>query len=200
MEIFYLKKSEILKVISRESLEKFSDGRVYSNEDKYLEHLLGRFLTKFVAKNFYDKENTNIVLKNSKPVFETGNLFFSISHSKDIVLVAFNNKNIGVDIEFLCERKNYKDIMERFGKAVHNPSRIDFYKFWTLHEAEIKLAAEIKSLFTAFIEKDYIVSCVSSDVLISAFCLKKLICSGEDVNLQEEYLMPKNCKFLSSVE
>ena len=50
MEIYYLKKDEFLKSINREELEKFSDGRKYLSEEKYLEHLCGIFLTKYVNK------------------------------------------------------------------------------------------------------------------------------------------------------
>lgn len=200
MEIFYLRKSEFLKSISKESLEYFSDDRKYSNNEKYVEHVLGLFLTKFVAKNIYDIENTQIVVKNHKPEFEFGNLVFSISHSNDIVLVAFNNKNVGVDVEYIKERDNFKEIMTRYGEVVENPSSLDFYRFWTLHEAEIKLGLPIKSIFSTIMENEYIVSCVSADVLVSTFCVKKLVCKGLNIDLKEEYDNPKNCQLLVSVE
>ena len=118
MEIYYLKKSEFFKSINRESLEYFSDNRKYTSDEKYLEHLSGLFLTKFIAKHFYELSDLEIVRENNKPFFKNGGMFFSISHSKDIVLVAFNNKNVGADVEYISENKNFKAIMERYGEKV----------------------------------------------------------------------------------
>lgn len=200
MDIFYLKKSEFLKAINRESLEYFSDNRNYASDDKYIEHLLGLFLTKYIAKHFYNISDLEIERKNDKPFFKEGKMCFSISHSKDVVLVAFNNKNIGVDVEYISERKNFKAIMERFGEKVENPTCEDFYRFWTLYEAGVKLNEDIKSFFVVKLEKDYMLSCVSADVLVSDFCVKKLICDSDVVDLVKEFECPKNCKLITSVE
>ena len=64
MEIYYLKKEEFLNSIDINSLKKFSDNREFSSEEKYLEHLCGLFLTKFIAKQVYNIKNTEIELKN----------------------------------------------------------------------------------------------------------------------------------------
>ena len=104
MEIYYLKKEDFLNSVNIESLEKFSDGREYKSREKYLEHLCGLFLVKFVAKNLYGVENTEIILKNHKPYFKNHKLNFSISHSNNIVMAAFNNRNIGLDVEYMYPR------------------------------------------------------------------------------------------------
>ena len=200
MEIFYLKKSEFLKSINRESLEYFSDDREYAFEEKYLEHLCGLFLTKFIAKHFYEIADLEIERVNNKPFFKNSNIFFSISHSKDIVLVAFNNKNVGADIEYIAEGKDFHAIMKRYGQDVENPTSAEFYRFWTLHEAEIKLNERIRSIFSTKLENDYMLSCVSGDVLVSTFCVKKLVCSGKNIDLVKEFEYPKNCKLTTSVE
>lgn len=200
MEIFYLKKSEFLKSVNRESLETFSDGKIYASEEKYLEHLCGLFITKFVAKCFYKLENTDIVVKDKKPYFVSGNLFFSISHSKDIVLVAFNNNDIGADVEYVCEKRDFKSIMNRYGEIAENPTAMEFYRFWTLHESEIKLGADIKSLFSTSLEKDYILTCVSNDVLIGSFNIKKLGCVGVDIDVCQEFEFSQKFEFIPSVE
>nr|QGT49799.1 hypothetical protein Melaina855_1860 [uncultured Candidatus Melainabacteria bacterium] len=173
MEIYYLKKDEFLKSVNFEKLEKFSDGREYLSEEKYFEHLCGIFLTKFVAKHFYNVENLEIEFRNRKPFFKSNEICFSISHSNNIVLVAFNNKNIGVDVEYMCPR-NFSKIMNRYGKNDKSPTKIDFYRFWTLHEAEIKLGGNIRSLFSSMLGEDYMLTCVSDDVLVTNFCIKEL--------------------------
>ena len=41
MKVFYLKKDDILEKVGLEELEKYSDGKSYSLEEKYIEHLEG---------------------------------------------------------------------------------------------------------------------------------------------------------------
>lgn len=195
MDIFYLKKSEFLPQISEESLKKFSDGRNFNSKDKEIEHLLGLFLTKFVAKQVYDVKNLEIETINKKPFFKTREIFFSISHSKDIVMVVFNNSGIGADVEYMKDGKNYKLIMKRYGIDAKNPSKKEFYRFWTVHEAEIKLNSEIRSLFSEMLEENYMLACVSDNIFVSNFLIKKLTCNGENVDLQKELKYPEFVKF-----
>lgn len=200
MEIFYLKKSEFFKSINRESLEYFSDNRKYTSDEKYLEHLSGLFLTKFIAKHFYKISDFKIERRDNKPFFKNGGVFFSISHSKDIVLVAFNNENVGVDVELIRNRSNYKAIMERFGEKIDNPTLEDFYKFWTLYESEIKLNSEKKSWFCSKMEDEYMLACVSDEPLISTFRVQKVVFCGENIDLRDEFEALEKCQFISSVE
>lgn len=194
MELYYINKKEFLEYIDKLSLDNFWDGREYACKEKYEEHILGLFLTKFIAKHIYGVKNLNIEYVKNKPKFMNGGISFSISHSKNIVLVAFNNANIGVDIEFMQER-DYKKIMQRYKQDTENPTKEDFYRFWTLHEAEIKLGKQIRSLYSTFLEKEYMISCVSSDVLVTNLLIKKLICiGGNNINLLEEFQHPKNLK------
>ena len=69
MDIFYLKKSEFLPNIDPNSLKKFSDGRIFKSKDKEEEHLLGIFLTKFIAKYIYDIKNPEIIIKKFHSVW-----------------------------------------------------------------------------------------------------------------------------------
>ncbi|MBD5402392.1 hypothetical protein HDR58_06280 [bacterium] len=197
MDIFYLKKSEFIPHITYESLKTFSDGREFKCEEKELEHLCGIFLTKFIAKHAYDVHNLEIELRNKKPHFVSNEIYFSISHSKDVVLVVFNNSNIGADVEYMKDSKNYKLIMNRYGHKVTNPTKKDFYRFWTVHEAEIKLNAHIRSLFSKTLEDNYMLACVSDNIFVSNFCIKKLSCTGENIDLSNELKYPKNIKFSS---
>lgn len=192
MEIFYLKKDEFLNSINVESLKKFSDGRTYLCKDKHLEHLCGLFLTKFVAKHIYGLSSTDIILKGQKPIFSTGGIHFSISHSNNIILVAFNNSEIGADVEYMRPR-NFEKIMKRCNKNVKNPAREEFYKFWTVKEAEIKLGKEYSSLFSTILNEDYIVTCVSSNILITNFKIKELTLKKdvENLDLSKEFTNPQ---------
>lgn len=182
MEIYYLRKSEFLKSVTRKSLETLSDGRQYGSDEKYLEHLCGIFLTKFIAKHIYDVRNLDIEYRQNKPFFVSNKIFFSISHSNDIVLVAFNNMPIGADVEYMCKR-NYKNIMNRYEKNNLNPTRKEFYRFWTFHEAEIKLNKKVKSVFSTMLNEDYMITCVSSDTLITNCSIKQLKCTQDNIDI-----------------
>lgn len=176
MEIYYLKKDEFLKSINHEELEKFSEGRKYLSEEKYLEHLCGIFLTKYAAKHYYDVKNPEIEYQNGKPFFKSREICFSISHSNNIVLVAFNNRNIGVDVEYMRPR-DYQKIMKRYDCMDENITKEGFYRFWTLHEAEIKLGSKVKSSYSAMLEDAYMITCVSDDVLVINADIKEITVS-----------------------
>lgn len=195
MDIFYLKKSEFLPNVSEISLKRFSNEREFKSKEKEIEHLLGIFLTKFIAKQVYDVKNLEIETRGGKPFFKSNEIFFSISHSEDIVMVVFNNSNIGVDVEYMKDGKNYKLIMKRYGMDAKNPSKKEFYRFWTVHEAEIKLNGHIRSLFSELLEENYMLACVSDNIFVANFLIKKLTCNGENVDLEEELKYPKFVKF-----
>lgn len=194
MEIFYLKKSEFLPHINETSLKSFSNGREFKSKEKEIEHLCGTFLTKFVAKQVYDVRNTEIEICGKKPYFKSREIFFSISHSKDIVMVVFNNSDIGADVQFMKENVNCEAVMKRYGQSVNHPTLKEFYRFWTVHEAEIKLNRNVRSLFSEILEVNYMMACVSDNIFVSNFCIKKLICTSEVIDLVEELKYPKNLR------
>lgn len=174
MEIFYLKKSEILPNIDLKKLELLDDGRKFLLDFKKYEHLMGLYLVKFVGKNFFNLKDTTIVLKNRKPYFLDSKIFFSITHSNDIILAAFETSNIGVDVEYMKER-DYKALLERYGENINNPTKEQFYKFWTKEEAKFKLGSDFKSICTTTLEDNYMLTCVCDKPIASSFVPTKLI-------------------------
>lgn len=199
MDIFYLEKDKFLNTINIESLKEFSDDREFASEIKLMEHLCGLFLTKFIAKNFYNVEDVTIKVNNHKPYFEFSSLKFSISHSKNMILVAFNNQNIGADVEVLAEKSNYKKIMDRLGMPCENPTLEEFYRFWTNYEASVKLASNVESSYSTTI-KNYAFSCVSDEPLTGNVNPVEVVFEGENIDLADEYNNPKNCQLLFDVE
>ena len=174
MEIFYLKKSEFLQKIDLKKLELLNDGRKFLLEDKKYEHLMGLYLVKFVGKNFFNLKNTTIVLKGRKPYFSNSKIFFSITHSNDIVLAAFETSEVGVDVEYMKER-DYKALLERYGENTDNPTKEQFYKFWTKEEAKFKLGTNFESMCTTTLEDNYMLTCVCDKPVASSFIPTKLI-------------------------
>jgi phosphopantetheinyl transferase len=180
MKVFYIEKEKFLNSINKTYLKEFSDGRQYENNEKYIEHLCGIFLTKFMAKKFYNINNTEIEIINKKPHFKQGDLHFSISHSQNIVAVGFSKKNIGLDIEYMRNR-DYKKLLHRYNQNIENPTKEDFYKFWTQYEATIKLGEPSNSSYSKVFAKNYMLSCVSVEKNLDILEIEEL--SYEDFNL-----------------
>ncbi|MBQ5633693.1 MAG: 4'-phosphopantetheinyl transferase superfamily protein, partial [Clostridia bacterium] len=84
-----------------------------------------------------------------KPYFASRDLFFSISHAKDTVAVALSNTSVGIDIEFIDERRDILSLSRRFfapdeHKAISesNSPAEDFFSLWTKKEALAKITGE----------------------------------------------------------
>ena len=108
----------------------------YAEQNKKPQHCYGRFLVHNIANKIYGVKNTEIEITNKKPKFKYDNLQFSISHSENYIIVAFDKNPIGIDIEIMKER-NFKDLFARYN--IQSNSKELFYKFWTEYEATIKL-------------------------------------------------------------
>lgn len=104
----------------------------------------------FCAAEIYKKQENEdcdfAFLEGGKPVFLRGGLCFSISHSKDIVITAVYNKNLGVDIEKVreinldlikkvCTEKEKAFILET-NETAEQTER--FLMVWTAKEAYFK--------------------------------------------------------------
>ena len=154
MKIFYLDINEYFA--DMDFLKSFAD-RKFLSEKKEMQHCYGRFLVKTAAKEFYKIEDTEIEIVNSKPRFKNSELNFSISHSNNIVMAAFDENPIGLDIEFMKER-NFKEIFERYNYKSKNISKDVFYKFWTEYEAAIKLQGSPKTKITFSFKDNFMVT------------------------------------------
>lgn len=103
-------------------------------------------LSKEMAYKYYNKNGLVIRRNdNGKPYFENDdNIFFNGSHSKDLICVAMSDNVIGIDAEFIKERKFLDIASEYFSfkecKFLKSSKKleIDFFTLWTLKEAYIK--------------------------------------------------------------
>lgn len=129
-------------------------------EHKKLQSEVGRFIVKYVAKNYYGIENDEIIVQNGKPKFKHSTLNFNISHSENIVVCAFDDFPLGIDAEYMKER-NFKDISKYL--KVDFTDKKSFYRYWTQYEAKIKLQAEVKQILSFEITKDYMFCLFSSN-------------------------------------
>lgn len=107
--------------------------------------LLGRVLLKIGLKKFYNINDINIYFNSyNKPFLERHDIFFNISHAKNIVVCVFADFTIGIDIEYIDKSINYIDFQRQmtqseFEKIHNSPHKIrSFFKYWTGKEAVIK--------------------------------------------------------------
>ncbi len=127
------------------SEKKIKELKAYKHSDAMLSSLLGELVAKYaIAKNFNIpiKEIVFNKVKNGKPIVSGHkNIYFNISHSKNIVICAVSNSVIGIDIESLDRDVKFKSLTKRFFseqeiKLVNNST--DFLNIWTLKEAYLK--------------------------------------------------------------
>ena len=136
MKIFFVDSATY--EIDNNLLKSFLKDRKFSSIEKERQHCFGRFLLNKVAEEIYNIENRELEIVNKKPRFKHSVINFSISHSENIILLAFDNNPIGSDIEVMKER-NFKELFARYNYKGANISKELFYKFWTEYEAGIKL-------------------------------------------------------------
>ena len=171
MQIFYAKTEDLIHSIGLKELERFSDKNDYGSKSKYLQHLCGLYIVHHIAQKVFNINNTEIILKKKKPVFKHSKLNFSISHSQNLVAVGFSRHNVGLDIEYMKER-DFKTLARRY-KLRYDDKKY-FYTFWTRLEASIKLGTNNKSSYTSIIEDEYMLTCLSDDIMVNDFKIKKL--------------------------
>ena len=129
-------------------------------DKKKLQSALGRHLAKEIARVFYDVQNTEIIVENNKPKFKNSDLYFNISHSNNVVAVAFDDMSLGLDVEYIKER-DFKSLLERYN--IDSDDKNLFYQFWTEYEASIKIQAKIKQKICFKLKDDYMLSLFSSN-------------------------------------
>ena len=128
------------------------------------QHNAGRYIVEYVAKNILKLGNSEIIIENNKPKFKYSDIKFSISHSDCWVVVAFSKNEIGVDIEKIKQR-DYKALAERMNFELKEDSLSDFYRCWTLFEAEYKLQQKAKSVKTIDFMNEYKISIASVETM-----------------------------------
>ncbi len=139
MNIFFIKTDTFLPFVEKSSITKD-----FSSEKRCIEYSIGRFLVKFIAKKFYDVDDTEIIVGNKKPKFKNNNLHFSISHTKNIVAAAFDEFDIGFDVEIIKKRN-----IEKLSKYLKKDFKdeIEFYRYWTGFEARYKSKSQNLATF-----------------------------------------------------
>ena len=139
-----------------------------------------------------------------KPYFASHDLFFSISHAKDTVAVALSDTPVGIDIEFIDERRDILSLSRRFfapdeHKALSETAGSpldDFFALWTKKEALAKITGEGLAAIcrAAKLDESYSFSLFSLNVgdarAYISVCRKK---GDITPTLSEDFLIKKRC-------
>ena len=186
MDVFYLSIGNFTENIDTCELDYFKKKELGSKK-RMLEHSISMFLLEFVLSNFYKIKEFEICYENKKPKLKNDEIYFSVSHSNDIVLIGFNNCSIGVDIEEKKER-NFEKLSDYYGITCNDKE--SFYEFWTRLEAEIKLQKPVIDIITRDFTKDCKLSIASVDIIekLNLYEIRAI----KKISLKEVMKNPKN--------
>ena len=91
--------------------------------------------------------------KNGKPFLESSEIHFSITHTDELLFLAFSDEEIGIDAEKITRDPHYLPILKRLHSSVREKitSQATFLQVWTAIESVIKymggtLAHDLKDL------------------------------------------------------
>lgn len=123
-------KNEALMLLSSERKEK---ALRYVKEEDMLRSILGSLLIRKYTNGLDDLKYNSY----GKPYKD--NIYFSLSHSNDYVVLAISNNQIGIDIELIKDvKENLKDYTLSVDEKSTIKNNVDFYKLWTSKESLIK--------------------------------------------------------------
>ncbi|HGD3883197.1 TPA: 4'-phosphopantetheinyl transferase superfamily protein [Streptococcus agalactiae] len=129
--------------LTKEEIKKSKD---YKSEIAKINYLVSKTILNLALKGLLEKEIDDLTVKrdkNNKPYVEsTLGLKFNISHTEGLVLLAFFKREVGVDIEKINYKFEFKDILENCftrDEIINIDNNIiSFYRYWTAKEAYLK--------------------------------------------------------------
>ncbi len=118
-----------------------------------LQFLMGRLMIyRFLGRRFKVEKSGKLTHKNC---------FLSLSHSRNLVVLALSENPIGIDAEDTSKKRNYKNIC-RFLKWKNCPDLNEFYKLFTKYEANYKLASQNQKIHHTFLLWKKFIICTAS--------------------------------------
>ena len=98
--------------------------------------LYSKIFLKKILEQFYNN-HSEILNDGGRKYLADNSLYFSISHSNNLISYVFDKKPVGIDVEYIRERK-FKNILSYYGIDAPDILKEEFYKIWTTYEAEYK--------------------------------------------------------------
>lgn len=155
VDIYYVQFSKHLEYFEKlfellDEEEKFRALRFYFEKDK-ISFTIARAYLKLLISKYLKINNKDINFsynKYGKSYLKDSNLYFNISHSKDFAVYSFSNLGeVGIDIEFMREKLDFKNIIHRyfskneisdFNDLPEYQQKEAFFNGWSRKEAYIK--------------------------------------------------------------
>ena len=130
---------------------------------------------------------------HEKPYAKDSGIYFSVSHSGDVVAIAVDENEVGLDVEELPAENRLK-IADRFYHPaerayVHGAQDMPraFCRIWTRKEAVLKMTGEgISTDLTAFDTTTEPLSGQLATVDLDGYCLS--VCSEKAINSTDVYI------------
>lgn len=134
---------KLLPYLTKEEIIKSKD---YKSEIAKINYLVSRAILNLYLKGLLEKGINDLIVKrdkNNKPYLEnTLGLKFNISHTEGLVLLAFSKREVGIDVEKINFKFEFKDILENCftrDEIINIDNNIiSFYRYWTAKEAYLK--------------------------------------------------------------
>ena len=138
-----LLEEKLLSYLTEEEIIKSKD---YKSEIAKINYLVSRAILNLTLKGLLEKGINDLTVKrdkNNKPYVEnTLGLKFNISHTEGLVLLAFSKIEVGVDVEKINYKFEFKDILENCftrDEIINIDNNIiSFHRYWTAKEAYLK--------------------------------------------------------------
>lgn len=138
-----LLEEKLLPYLTKEEIIKSKD---YKSEIAKINYLVSRAILNLYLKGLLEKGINDLIVKrdkNNKPYLEnTIGLKFNISHTEGLVLLAFSKREVGIDVEKINFKFEFKDILENCftrDEIINIDNNIiSFYRYWTAKEAYLK--------------------------------------------------------------
>ena len=113
----------------------------------YRQKLFSQFIRYKVLKGYLKLSQLEFSInQNNKPYLEShSDTYFNISHTKNHIVMAVADQEIGVDIEETVSKKSFMSIARRYFSSCEvkeleqsTDLKKDFYTLWTLKESQVK--------------------------------------------------------------
>lgn len=138
-----LLEEKLLPYLTKEEIIKSKD---YKSEIAKINYLVSRAILNLYLKGLLEKGINDLIVKrdkNNKPYLEnTIGLKYNISHTEGLVLLAFSKREVGIDVEKINFKFEFKDILENCftrDEIINIDNNIiSFYRYWTAKEAYLK--------------------------------------------------------------
>ena len=101
-------------------------------------------MLKHILKKYYSIESEISYTPQGKPYLASGEKHFSISHSGEMVIMAFSDSQVGIDIE-LIKNRDYKKISQKYfieEEQKRISSLESFLVLWTKKESFLKYTGD----------------------------------------------------------